>query len=186
MGSHNHPTWEFLYQKMYWGGSGLSLTTQVRLRLLPSSRKMFGPPRISVIGSWMGIVILDTKSPVYNDYYRRHWGTRGDSWLGWCSPDTRTARHPRSENRLDEKNIISLKYRINWIKEILLFRKYFFWCADCYCLFKRKCEGVNFLMDLKIELKIFPDRLSKILKKYKYRTNWTKKGFFSFQGLDCY
>ena len=79
---------------------------------------------------------------------------------------------------LDEKNFISLKYRINWIKEILLFRKYFFWCADCYCLFKRKCEGVNFLMDLKIELKIFPDRLSKILKKYKYRTNEPKKVFF--------
>ena len=120
MGSHNHPTWEFLYQKMYWGGSGLSLTTQVRLRLLPSSRKMFGPPRISVIGSWMGIVILDTKSPVYNDYYRRHWGTRGDSWLGWCSPDTRTARHPRSENSLDEK--ISFHWNIGSIGS----KKFFF------------------------------------------------------------
>ena len=42
---------------MYWGGSGLSLTTQVRFRLFPSSRKMLGPPRISVIGSVKGLLI---------------------------------------------------------------------------------------------------------------------------------
>ena len=42
---------------MYWGGSGLSLTTQVRFRLFPSSRKMLGPPRISVIGSVKRLLI---------------------------------------------------------------------------------------------------------------------------------
>ena len=39
------------YQKMYWGGSGLSLTRQVRFMVAPSSKKMSGLPTISVKGS---------------------------------------------------------------------------------------------------------------------------------------